>query len=218
MITSLKRALGTVGGVLLLLASGQSQAAAQTAEVWTISGTSALTGTGSVYSRVTLGQTWSLGSFGWAGWSVPTGKVVTGARIVSGGPYAEFQTFRPARPNDVFPHYTYGANEYGWVIQNALNGPNLGVQIEVFYADEPTGYAITMSNAPIVNNVATATGPGSIVYGGGYSNLGERVVSSQALGTNAWEVTVVPEPSTYALMAAGLAGLFVAGRRRRRTA
>jgi hypothetical protein len=39
---------------------------------------------------------------------------------------------------------------------------------------------------------------------------------NQTRGINAL-VTTVPEPSTYALMAAGLAGIFLAGRRRRQT-
>ena len=45
---------------------------------------------------------------GWAGWSVPTGKVVLGARIISTGhQITDFAVFKPASPGNVFPHYTF---------------------------------------------------------------------------------------------------------------
>jgi hypothetical protein len=73
---------------------------------------------------------------GWAGLSVPAGKVVLGANIISSGDsHANFAVFRPAGPGEVFPHYTYGAGEYGWVLQARNNEINYGVQIEVCYAE-----------------------------------------------------------------------------------
>ncbi len=74
---------------------------------------------------------------GWAGWSVPAGKVVLGAKIISpGDSIADFAVFKAVGPGEVFPHYSYGPAEYGWVMQ--AKQPNEGVQIEVYYADPPT--------------------------------------------------------------------------------
>jgi hypothetical protein len=61
------------------------------------------------YGVATSG-TFNFGPNGWAGWSAPVGKVVLGAKIISGDPISEFSAFRPAGPGTVLPHYTYGAN------------------------------------------------------------------------------------------------------------
>ena len=72
---------------------------------------------------------------GWAGWSVPAGKVAFGAKIISAGhTISDLAVFKPASPSQVFPHYTFGATEYGWVLQAKTALSN--VQIEVYYADE----------------------------------------------------------------------------------
>jgi len=57
---------------------------------------------------------------GWAGWSVPAGKVVTGGgfQLSAGSASAS----APGTPGSVWPHYTYGADEYGWVVQGAADG------------------------------------------------------------------------------------------------
>jgi hypothetical protein len=115
------------------------------------------------------------GSGGWAGWSVPGGSVVLGAEIISGGDsISDFSVFRPAGPNEVFPHYAYGANEYGFVLQDNGLGANSGVQIELYYADLMSGYTITESNT--LNYAATgwagwSAPAGQVVSGGGYQFL-----------------------------------------------
>ena len=112
------------------------------------------------------------GSGGWAGWSVPTNKVVLGAKIISAGDsISDFSAFRPAGPGEVFPHYTYGANEYGFVLQDNGLGANNGVQIELYYADPMAGYTITESSQ--LNYSGTGWGgwsapAGQVVSGGGY--------------------------------------------------
>jgi hypothetical protein len=74
------------------------------------------------------------GGGGWAGWSVPAGKIVLGAKIISSGDtVADFSVFKAAGPNEVYPHWTYGPAEYGWVLQ--AKQINHGVQIEVYYAN-----------------------------------------------------------------------------------
>jgi hypothetical protein len=76
----------------------------------------------------------NFGGGGWAGWSVPAGKIVLGAKIISSGDtVADFSVFKAAGPNEVYPHWTYGPAEYGWVLQ--AKQINHGVQIEVYYAD-----------------------------------------------------------------------------------
>ena len=55
---------------------------------------------------------------GWAGWSAPAGKVVLGGGVF--GVHARISS--PAFPNSVWPHYTYGPNEFGWVVQAAEAG------------------------------------------------------------------------------------------------
>ena len=55
---------------------------------------------------------------GWAGWSCPDGKV-----ILSGGVEGvSARTSIPAGPESVWPHYTFGVDEYGWVVQSAEAG------------------------------------------------------------------------------------------------
>jgi hypothetical protein len=143
------------------------------------------------YEVVTSG-TFNFGPNGWAGWSISTGKVVLGAEIISSDPISEFSVFRPAGPNEVFPHYTYGANEYGFVLQNALNGPNNDVQMSLYYADPLAGYTITESS--VLNYGPTGWGgwsapAGQVVSGGGYQFLtnGLSPVSSQvALEGSVW--------------------------------
>ena len=133
------------------------------------------------------------GSGGWAGWSVPAGKVVLGANITSAGDsISDFSVFRPAGPGEVFPHYTYGANEYGWVMQDNGLGANPGVTIEVYYADPLDGYTITKSST--LNYSGTGWGgwsapAGQFVTGGGYQfdTLGASPSSSQiALENSVW--------------------------------
>jgi hypothetical protein len=105
---------------------------------------------------------------GWAGWSVPAGKVVLGAKIISAGDtLADFAVFKAAGPDEVFPHYAYGPAESGWVLQ--AKQANVGVQIEVYYADPPT---VTVQVAPssVANTVQVAQpsvaedGPQKLTY------------------------------------------------------
>ena len=66
--------------------------------------------------------------------------------ISAGDSISDFSVFRPAGPGETTPFgYTYGANEYGFVIQDNGLGANNGVQIELYYADPLAGYTITKS-------------------------------------------------------------------------
>jgi hypothetical protein len=85
-------------------------------------------------------------SGGWAGWSVPTGTVALGAKIISPRhKITDFAVFKPAGPSQVFPHYTFGATEYGWVLQAKTGTALSNVQIEVYYANQD---ALTSTSMP----------------------------------------------------------------------
>jgi hypothetical protein len=131
---------------------------------------------------------------GWAGWSVPDGKVVLGAKIISAGDnFSDFAVFRPASPGQAFPHYTYGANEYGWVMQAKTGQSNNGVQIEVYYADPLSNYAITQSVQLNYNGAGGYGGwsapAGDIVSGGGYqfnNSYSSAAISALAVAGSSW--------------------------------
>lgn len=131
---------------------------------------------------------------GWAGWSVPTGKVVLGANIISAGDsILDFAAFRPAGPGQAFPHYTFGANEYGWVMQAKSGQSNNGVQIEVYYADPLADYMITESVQLNYNGAGGYGGwsapLGDVVSGGGYQFSDSdsfATVSTLALEGSVW--------------------------------
>jgi len=134
----------------------------------------------------------NFGPFGWAGWSI-SGKEVLGAKIISAGSISNFSAFRPVGPGETTPFgYTYGANEYGFILQNALNGPNNGVQMELYYADPLAGYTISKSSQ--LNYSATGWGgwsapSGNVVSGGGYQFLTQGAHPGQselALENSVW--------------------------------
>jgi len=114
---------------------------------------------------------------GWGGWSCPAGKVVLGGGVAG----IRTQTSRPAGPNSVWPHYTYGPNEYGWVAQAAEAGT---AKIWVVCADAPAGYGI-IESAGLNFNAAGGWGgwscpAGKVVLGGGVQDLLAR--TSRAAG------------------------------------
>jgi hypothetical protein len=182
----------------------------------------------------------NMSSSGWAGWSVPTGKVVLGATVTALGGQA-LSVSAPGMPGVAYPHYTYGANEYGWVVRNGTVGQQ--VQVDVYYADMPVGYSINKS--PQLNYGANGWGgwsapDGHVVVGGGYEflNAGASPLNS-TIGTpgSTWphytfttdagwvvqanqeggpafvySISFVPAPGAMALL--GVAGL-VGSRRRR---
>jgi hypothetical protein len=131
---------------------------------------------------------------GWAGWSVPAGKVVLGAKIISAGDnFTDFAVFRPASPGQVFPHYTFGANEYGWVMQAKAGQSNNGVQIEVYYSDPLSNYSIIQSVQLNYNGAGGYGGwsapAGDIVSGGGYqfnNSYSSAAISALAVAGSSW--------------------------------
>ena len=124
------------------------------------------------YEVVTSGTFNFNAAGGWAGWSI-TGKEVLGAKIISSGDsISDFSAFRPVGPGETTPFgYTYGANEYGFILQSVFGVANSSVQIELYYADPLAGYTITKSGQ--LNYAGTGLGGWSapldqVVSGGGY--------------------------------------------------
>ena len=104
------------------------------------------------------------GSGGWGGWSAPAGKVVLSGGFIANGPV---KVSAPGLPDVTYPHYTYGPNEYGWVVQDA---GATQIQIYVICANEPAGYEIVKS-APMSYGGTGWAGwsvPGKVVTGGGF--------------------------------------------------
>ncbi len=64
------------------------------------------------------------GAGGYAGWSAPSGQVVSGGGYQFLNSYSSATVNTLAIENSVFPHYTFGANEQGWVVA----GPNNNLQ------------------------------------------------------------------------------------------
>ena len=51
----------------------------------------------------------------------------------------------PGTPGSVWPHYTFGANEYGWVVQDDQNGAGNTITVYAICASEPAGYEVVSS-------------------------------------------------------------------------
>ncbi|HSP73155.1 MAG TPA: hypothetical protein VLN26_12345, partial [Gaiellaceae bacterium] len=61
----------------------------------------------------------AFGDSGYGGWSCPTGKVVIGGGFKATAPVS---VSAPGTPGSVWPHYTFGAGESGWVVRDAPDG------------------------------------------------------------------------------------------------
>ena len=155
------------------------------------------------------------GSGGWGGWSVPTGKVVLGATIISAGDtFSDFSVFRPGAPGETIGGYTFGAGEYGWRLQDNGLGANPGVQFEVYFADLMPGYTISESSLQSYSATGWAgwSAPsGHVVSGGGFQflTLGAYPASSQiALENSVWpHHTFGPNEQGWVVQSGAVGGL-----------
>jgi hypothetical protein len=128
------------------------------------------------------------GDGGWAGWSVPTGKVVLGGGFeLTGGPAA---ASAPGAPNSIWPHYTFGTDEYGWVVQDNPDGASSpGSTVYAVYADMPCGYEIVTS-PPMAFGDGGYGGwscpAGKVVLGGGFYATDRVAVSAPGTPNSIW--------------------------------
>jgi len=73
---------------------------------------------------------------GLACWVLPNGKLVLGAKLVSlSASILDFLAFLPTESEYEFPHYSFGTNEFGWVIRNQSSGVNHDAAIEILDRD-----------------------------------------------------------------------------------
>jgi hypothetical protein len=123
----------------------------------------------------------AFGDGGYGGWSCPAGKVVLDGGFLATDPVA---VSAPGTPNSMWPHYTFGANEYGWVIRDDPNGFGNIISVYAICADAPTGYEVVES-PPMVFGDGGYGGwscpAGKVVLGGGFE--GEDTVAVSAPGT-----------------------------------
>lgn len=147
---------------------------------------------------------------GWAGWSVPTGKVVLCAEIISAHSFQDFSVFRPAGPGEAFPHYTYGPSEYGWVMRAKYGQALSGVKIRVHYANPIPGYTITKSVALYYGDTGWggwSAPAGHFVTGGGYQFVNQYSSAQKseiALENSVWpHYTYGPNEQGWVVQACG---------------
>ena len=68
------------------------------------------------------------GPNGWGGWSCPDGMMAVGGSFEPAG--ATVQAAEIAEPGDVYPHHTFGPDEWGFVVQNDNDGETITVCVE----------------------------------------------------------------------------------------
>jgi hypothetical protein len=126
------------------------------------------------------------GDGGYGGWSCPAGKVVLSGGFLATDPVA---VSAPGTPDSSWPHYTFGPDEYGWVIRDdPNNAPNL-IKIYVICADAPTGYVVVES-PPLTFGDGGYGGwscpAGKVVLGGGYEAEDTVAVSAPGTPESVW--------------------------------
>ena len=136
------------------------------------------------------------GDGGWGGWSVPGGEVVLGGGFVLGDPYSNeggpAAASAPAGPGSAWPHYTFGVNEYGWVVRDALDGKNSpNSRVYAIYADEPACYSIVQSSVLNYGDGGWAgwsVPNGTVALGGGFvlGAGGPAAVSVPGIPDSVW--------------------------------
>jgi hypothetical protein len=90
---------------------------------------------------------------------------------------------RAAVPSSVWPHYTYGPAEYGWVAQNGSGANTTGSKLAIICADPVAGYQVVESaslNYGPFGKAGWSCPAGSLVLGGG--TQGVRPVTTRPAG------------------------------------
>jgi hypothetical protein len=128
----------------------------------------------------------AFGDGGYGGWSCSAGKVVLDGGFQAIDPVA---VSAPGTPGSVWPHYTFGPSEYGWVIRDDPNGaPNL-ITVYAICADAPTGYVV-VDSCPMVFGDGGYGGwscpTGKVVLGGGFDALDTVAVSAPGTPGSVW--------------------------------
>lgn len=126
------------------------------------------------------------GDGGWGGWSCPAGKVVLGGGFEATGPV---QASAPGSPESDWPHYTFGYDEYGWVIQDSQDGASNTIKIYVVCADKPEGYEIIQSTEQSFSTTGWggwSVPEGGTILGGGFVSESPVMASAPAGPNSEW--------------------------------
>ncbi len=115
-------------------------------------------------------------------------------------------------PTDSWITQTIDNTGYFW---SSREGTQLGYSLTDWKSGRSgSNFSINADTRVVALNVGIGSGwNGS--FDGAVDNVGYMKTGDQQMRTFNFETNVVPEPSTYALMSAGLIGLFFASRRRR---
>jgi hypothetical protein len=126
------------------------------------------------------------GDGGFGGWSCPAGKVVIGGGFEATDPVS---VSAPGTPGSVWPHHTFGSEEYGWVVQDDIDGSPNTITIHVICADEPAGYEVVESS-PMAFGDGGFGGwscpAGKVVLGGGSEATDPVAVSAPGTPGSVW--------------------------------
>lgn len=83
---------------------------------------------------ISKSSTLNFSGTGWGGWSAPSGDVVSGGGFAFSNTGASAASSQFADNGSVWPHYTFGANEQGWVVQNGGTASAANVYVISFDA------------------------------------------------------------------------------------
>jgi hypothetical protein len=126
------------------------------------------------------------GDGGYGGWSCPVGKVVLDGGFQALDPVA---VSAPGTPGSVWPHHTFGPDDYGWVIRDDPNGFGNLITVYAICADAPTGYVVDQS-PPLAFGDGGYGGwscpTGKVLLGGGFDALDTVAVSAPGTPESVW--------------------------------
>jgi len=83
---------------------------------------------------ITESNTLNYSNTGWGGWSAPSGNVVSGGGFAFTETGASAASSQFADGGSIWPHYTFGANEQGWVVQNGGTASQAKIYVISFNA------------------------------------------------------------------------------------
>ena len=136
--------------------------------------------------QVVMSSELAFGDGGYGGWSCPAGTVVLGGGFEATGPVS---VSAPGTPGSVWPHYTFGSDEHGWVVQDALDGANNTITVWAVCAAAPAGYEVVSSSELAFGDGGYAgwsCPAGTAVTGGGFASTGTVSVSAPADADSSW--------------------------------
>ncbi|WP_461501282.1 PEP-CTERM sorting domain-containing protein [Rhodoferax sp.] len=84
---------------------------------------------------ITTSSSLNYSATGWGGWSAPSGDVVSGGGFAFSNTGASAGSSQFADGGSSWPHYAFGANEQGWVVQNG--GISSSANVYVISFDAP---------------------------------------------------------------------------------